>query len=90
MPVAEPHLFVIFGATGDLTSRKLIPSVYRLINENDIGDRCIILGAATTDLDDHGYREWAKGALRDTGLSKNELTAWCNQNVFYQPMSSTS
>ncbi len=83
----DRHLFVILGGTGDLTSRKLIPSVYRLINENDIGDRCIILGAATTDLDDHGYREWAKGALRDTGLSENELTAWCNQNVFYQPIS---
>lgn len=86
MSEVDRHLLVILGGTGDLASRKLIPSMYRLINENDIGDRCIILGAATTNLDDHGYRKWARRVLRDAGLSEDELTAWCDQNVFYQPL----
>ena len=59
----DRHVFVIFGGTGDLARRKLIPSLYRLITENDVADRCILLGVASGDLDDDTYRAWAREAL---------------------------
>ena len=36
MNPVDPHLFVIFGATGDLTSRKLIPSIFRVLTEDGV------------------------------------------------------
>ena len=80
----DRHLFVVFGGTGDLARRKLIPSLFRLITESGIADRCIILGVAPGDLDDEEYRAWARDALVDTGLDEEDLEAWCDDNVFYQ------
>ncbi len=82
----DQHIFVIFGGTGDLARRKLIPSLYRLITENDMADRCVLLGVATGDIDDDAYRSWTRDALRDTGRSDSELEEWCDDNVFYQPL----
>ena len=84
MAPVDPHVFVIIGGTGDLARRKLIPSLYRLITENGIGGRCVLLGAATGDFDDSEYRAWTRDALRDTGLSDDDLEAWCEENVFYK------
>jgi len=82
----DRHIFVIFGGTGDLARRKLIPSLYRLITENDVADRCILLGVATRELDDDDYRTWTRDALRDTGHDDADLEAWCDANVFYQKL----
>ncbi|MFO8098180.1 MAG: hypothetical protein R6T83_01000, partial [Salinibacter sp.] len=46
MSQIEPHLFLIFGATGDLTKRKLIPALYELMQHEDVAQRCVVLGAA--------------------------------------------
>ncbi len=80
----DRHVFVIFGGTGDLARRKLIPSLYRLITENDVADRCILLGVASGDLDDDTYRAWAREALEDAGLDDLDLESWCDDNVHYQ------
>jgi glucose-6-phosphate 1-dehydrogenase len=82
----DRHVFVIFGGTGDLARRKLIPSLYRLITENGIADRCILLGVAPGEFDDDAYRAWTRDALRDTGLGDADLEAWCDDNVFYQTL----
>jgi glucose-6-phosphate 1-dehydrogenase len=86
MTVAEVdrHLFVVFGGTGDLARRKLIPSLFRLITENGIADRRIVLGVAPGDLADEEYRAWARDALSDAGLGEDDLEAWSDDSVFYQ------
>ncbi len=86
MAEVDHHLFVILGGTGDLASRKLLPALYRLITENDIGDRFTILSAATTDMSDDEYRQWAREALEDVGIDSDAVDAWKDQNVFYQPI----
>jgi len=86
MATADHHLFVIFGGTGDLARRKLIPSLYRLITESGIADRCVLLGVAPSDLDDSTYRTWARSALADAGLDDADLDAWCDENVHYQQL----
>ena len=64
----DRHLFVILGATGDLTHRKLLPSLYRIITENAIGHRCIVMGAAINEMDDHGFRALVSEALAVSSL----------------------
>ncbi|MBT8353015.1 MAG: glucose-6-phosphate dehydrogenase [Desulfofustis sp.] len=39
----DPHMTIIFGATGDLAKRKLIPSFYRLLERGQVDDRTAIL-----------------------------------------------
>jgi glucose-6-phosphate 1-dehydrogenase len=51
------HILVIFGASGDLTYRKLIPSVYDLYNQNLIPENFGILGLGRTELSNEAFRE---------------------------------
>ncbi len=80
-----PHLFVIIGGTGDLAQRKLLPALYHLSVGGYLGDRCRILAAARhAQLDDQGYRIWAKRALAEAGLGVGEgPSAWCNDRLHY-------
>jgi len=57
--------YVIFGATGDLTMRKLLPALYRRFAEGQIPSDSRIIGTARSPLDDDAYRERARKALGD-------------------------
>ena len=83
-PPVESHLFVIIGATGDLTKRKLLPALYEMITRQGLGDHCRILGAAGSQLDDETYRAQAREALQAAGFSDDDLAAWCERSVHYQ------
>ena len=84
MPDIQPHLFVIFGATGDLTKRKLIPALYHLMQDADVARRCVVLGTARSDWSDKQFRDEARAALRENGYSDEEVDAWCTRNLYYQ------
>jgi glucose-6-phosphate 1-dehydrogenase len=84
MPQIQPHLFVIFGATGDLAKRKLIPALYHLMQDADVARRCVVLGAARSDWSDERFREEAQKALREKGYSEDEVANWCTRNLYYQ------
>ncbi|MFB6249974.1 MAG: glucose-6-phosphate dehydrogenase [Salinibacter sp.] len=84
MPKIEPHVFVIFGATGDLTKRKLLPALYHLMQEQDIAQRCHVLGTARSDWSDEDFRALAREALREKGFSEEALSQWCDRRLFYQ------
>lgn len=60
----EPHLIVLFGATGDLARRKLLPGMLHLVRSGLVGDVRII-GASLDDLDDEGFRALAQTACRE-------------------------
>ena len=83
----EPHLFVIFGGTGDLTRRKLLPAMRRLATLGVLGDeRALLAVARDTDLDDEGFRDWARQALRDAGFPDEEVSRLDEARLYYQPM----
>ena len=82
----QPHLFVIFGATGDLTKRKLIPALFHLMQDADVARRCVVLGAARSDWSDERFRAEAREALRDHGYDEADVSAWCTRNLFYQSL----
>lgn len=87
MTEVEPHLFVIFGGTGDLAERKLIPSLYRLMAGQGLADRSVVLGVARKDIGVEAYRKWTQEALSDSGLSDEDAGNWCETNVYHQAIS---
>jgi len=68
----EPFDLVVFGATGDLSRRKLLPALYRRMADGQMPDSARIIGAARSDMDAEGFRALASEAL-DTFVSKDEL-----------------
>ncbi len=58
-----PTTLTIFGATGDLTQRKIIPSLFHLYNKGNLPDYFKIVAFARKDLGNQGYREFAREAL---------------------------
>jgi glucose-6-phosphate 1-dehydrogenase len=77
----DRHLFVVLGATGDLTARKLLPALHDLMHE---GSACTVLGAATADLGDEGFREQAIEALVASGVAAVDAESWANARVYYE------
>jgi glucose-6-phosphate 1-dehydrogenase len=57
MKQTEPHLVVIFGASGDLTKRKLIPALFNLHQQNLLGHPFAILGVSRSAMTDSEFRE---------------------------------
>ena len=84
--LCDPHLFVIIGATGDLTGRKLLPALYRVITENEVASRIHVLGVARHTLSDDGFRGMAVEALRTAGYDGPEVRSWCEQSMHYQQL----
>ena len=54
---------LLFGATGDLAQRMLLPSLCALGADGLISPDLRIVGTARQDLDDHSYRNFARAAL---------------------------
>ena len=50
-------ILVIFGASGDLTSRKLIPSLFSLYCKNLLPEGFAVLGVSRSELDDLSFRD---------------------------------
>ncbi|MDA2914350.1 glucose-6-phosphate dehydrogenase (NADP(+)), partial [Acidobacteriia bacterium AH_259_A11_L15] len=91
-PSTEPLLFVVFGATGDLMRRKLLPALYHIISRGQLKGRCLILGVARrSEVDDAGFRAQARDALAAAGLAPGEIdNRWCDECLYYQPIGKSS
>jgi glucose-6-phosphate 1-dehydrogenase len=64
-----PHVVVLFGATGDLARRKLLPGLARLL-ESALAPDLRIVATSLDDLDDGAFREFARAALGEFGSGK--------------------
>lgn len=83
----EPHLFIIFGGTGDLARRKLLPALYHLVRQGQLPrSRVLGIGRRGT-FDDASYRQWAREGLRQAGLPVDDAESrWCDACLHYQPL----
>src|SRR5690606_36601648 len=61
----EPCVIVIFGASGDLTRRKLIPSLYDLDRRGSLPKGLCILGASRTEMSDDEFREHLRPGVEE-------------------------
>ncbi|MGR5221435.1 glucose-6-phosphate dehydrogenase [Vibrio parahaemolyticus] len=84
MVIPENSSIVIFGASGDLTYRKLIPALYHLYASNQLPKSFAILGVSRTQYSDETYREKLKQSLQEMEKTEPEtLNAFCN-HLHYQ------
>src|SRR6202167_500403 len=63
LPVA-PTTLVLFGATGDLAKRKLLPALYNLAHEGALPERFHLVGVSRKEKADEDYREECEQAIR--------------------------
>lgn len=70
MTTTNDQLLVIFGASGDLTKRKLIPSLFELFVRGLLPERFVILGTARTEYTDDEYRGQQQENLRSLHAGK--------------------
>ncbi len=84
----QPVIFVIFGASGDLTRRKLIPAIYDLFKHKLLPEKFAVLGVSRSKLSDDDFRQ--KGLLAndlfDVSDEPKETVEAFAQLLFYQPI----
>src|SRR6516164_6768894 len=59
----EPCVLVIFGASGDLTERKLMPALYSLAFRRLLPEKFAIVGVSRSDWSDDSFREAMRSAV---------------------------
>ncbi len=69
---APPTVVVIFGASGDLTARKLIPAVYNLAADNLLPPDFFLVGYGRTPMPDDAFRQVAVDAIKE--FSRRDLS----------------
>lgn len=78
---APPNVLVVFGASGDLTSRKLMPALASLAKKRQLPGSFAVVGIARTELNDDDFRKLAMGAVPDGGPEWESLV----RNFRYVP-----
>jgi glucose-6-phosphate 1-dehydrogenase len=72
----DPCALVIFGASGDLTKRKLFPAIYSLAVRNLLPEEVAIVGVARTPETDAQFRARMKAAVREFGRDPVDAKVW--------------
>jgi glucose-6-phosphate 1-dehydrogenase len=67
--VIHPHVVLLFGATGDLARRKLLPGLARL-SESRLAPELRVVGTSLDDLDENAFRAFARTAINEFGGHK--------------------
>src|SRR5262249_45822797 len=82
-----PQVVVLFGATGDLAHRKLLPGLFRLAAIGFI-PRCRIIGISLEDMDTEAFRKIARAALDEFSTHKVTDADWQTfaDNLEYVPL----
>jgi glucose-6-phosphate 1-dehydrogenase len=73
LPVPATTL-TIFGVTGDLAHRKLLPALYNLAHEGALPERFNLVGVARREMPDEDFRELAKGAIEKFSRREPDAT----------------
>jgi glucose-6-phosphate 1-dehydrogenase len=86
----RPHaaVVVIFGASGDLTKRKLIPALYNLALEKRLPERFAVVGYARSEMTHEVFREKMRDAVREfsrSGLSDEAIWQQFASTLYFIP-----
>jgi glucose-6-phosphate 1-dehydrogenase len=85
---ADASLFVIFGGTGDLAQRKILPALHQLHAQGAVGRDCVVLGVARDrEMNDARYRALARKVVEGGeggDASGAEVAAWAERAIHYQ------
>ncbi|MEI6126538.1 MAG: glucose-6-phosphate dehydrogenase, partial [Pseudomonadota bacterium] len=70
----DPCAIIIFGASGDLTARKILPALYKLFIHDSLPKSFFVLGCARTEIDDEVFRLKMKESVQEIGITS--LVRW--------------
>ncbi|HHE9059697.1 TPA: glucose-6-phosphate dehydrogenase [Haemophilus influenzae] len=85
----DNNCIVIFGASGDLTHRKLIPALYNLYKIGRLSENFSVLGVARSDLNDETFREKMRESLiHNEETTPDTLDAFCS-HFYYQAVNTS-
>jgi glucose-6-phosphate 1-dehydrogenase len=76
MPAPEDLVIVLFGATGDLAKRKLLPGMFHLQQVGLMPERFRIIGAARRDVGGEGFRDLARQAVGESSRESADPEGW--------------
>ncbi|NNM19012.1 MAG: glucose-6-phosphate dehydrogenase, partial [Croceitalea sp.] len=90
MKKTDNQILVIFGASGDLTARKLVPALFNLYVAKQLPDNFVVLGASRSDMTDNEFRkkvvlesDYLKDKLED--LKPNYINKF-SKKFFYEDL----
>ncbi len=76
-PAGQPFVIVIFGASGDLTERKLAPALHTLASQGLMPERYAVLGVARSQLSDEAFRaQLREGVAANGRIKPDERIPW--------------
>ena len=77
---------LIFGASGDLTARKLLPALFQLSRQGYLSERCPVIGVARRDKTDEQFRNEMRALLLKDDASTERVKAWetFSKQLFYR------
>src|ERR1700720_3092223 len=83
--VPQPCSIVIFGATGDLTHRKLLPALYNLAADGELPPAVTVIGFARRGKSDDDFRKEMDEAVRKFSRQtvRDEIWKTFSQSIFY-------
>lgn len=83
--IADPCILVIFGATGDLTARKLIPALYNLARDGQLPSHFACVGFARRDKSHNDFRQEMRDAIVNFSRTKLDEAIWqtFSEQLFY-------
>src|ERR1700751_1758115 len=80
---AGPCVFVLFGAAGDLTRRKLVPALFNLGKEKLLPDNFAVIGVSVDDLSLEDFRSQVTSFL-PAGSESADALEWFRKRLFYE------
>ena len=72
----EPQAIVVFGASGDLTRKKILPALYNLFAEGYLPKSFVVIGYSLSDWDDEAFRRHAKDAVAQFSRTGLDESVW--------------
>lgn len=88
MEIPGPFSLIIFGASGDLSKRKIFPSLYRLKKEKLLPENFFIIGTARSESKNGDFRETLRDAVKQAFPDDfdDEIWAGFQEHVYYEQM----
>jgi glucose-6-phosphate 1-dehydrogenase len=80
----DPCTIVILGASGDLTARKIVPSLFHLYLNEDLPQPCVIFGCGRTGMTDIEFRNRMKNACLGTDRANDSEWLRFSELLFYR------
>jgi glucose-6-phosphate 1-dehydrogenase len=88
----QPLILVIFGASGDLAKRKLLPAIFDLHKRKYLPENFVVLGVSRTKLSDEQFRNdvFFESPFLELGEESDDAKQSFGERLFYQPIDTNS